>query len=184
MGDKNTGEMIALVNKEDRIVGYEKKLKVHQEGILHRAFSVVVINSQGQWLMHRRALDKYHSAGTWTNACCSHLTNGDAMAEASKKRLLAEMGIDAHPEFVESFHYRAELDNGLIENEIDHVFIARWDGDPDPDPGEVMDWKWMSPGEIEAQLAAASDNFSAWFPLIYKLLKPRLSNQSQPETEN
>jgi isopentenyl-diphosphate delta-isomerase len=172
MGKEDTSEMIALVDEKDRIVGYENKLKVHQEGLLHRAFSVVVINSKGQWLLHRRALDKYHSGGSWTNACCSHLTNGDAMAQASKKRLLGEMGIDAQPEFVTSFHYRAEFDNGLIENEIDHVYMVRWDGDPDPDPAEVMDWKWMSQEEIEVQLASGTENFSVWFPLIYKLLKP------------
>lgn len=184
MGKKDTGEKIAIVDKKDRVIGYENKLKVHQEGMLHRAFSVVVINSKGQWLMHRRALDKYHSAGSWTNACCSHLTNGDVMQQASKKRLLAEMGVDAHPEFVESFHYRAQFDNGLIENEIDHVFIARWDGNPDPDPDEVMDWKWMSQEEIEAQLASGAENFSVWFPFVYDLLKPRLSDQSQPETDD
>jgi isopentenyl-diphosphate delta-isomerase len=169
---------IALVDDHDRIVGYDDKLKVHREGILHRAFSVVVINGRGQWLLHRRALEKYHSGGSWTNTCCSHLTRGESMEEATRKRLLSEMGIRAHPEFIKSFHYRADFENGLIENEIDHVFVARWDGDPDPDPDEVMDWKWCHPDEIEEDLDARPEDFSAWFPMIYDLLKPVLSDPS------
>lgn len=171
-------DLIALVDEGDRIVGYENKLKVHQDGILHRAFSVVVINSAGQWLMHRRALEKYHSGGTWTNTCCSHLTPGESMEEATQHRLLAEMGIEAHPRFIQSFHYRAEFENGLVENEIDHIYIAYWDGDPDPDPGEVMDWKWSLPEQIEEELKNKPDEFSAWFPLVYNLLKPELLDQT------
>lgn len=169
---------IALVDDHDRIVGYDDKLKVHREGILHRAFSVVVVNGQGQWLLHRRAMDKYHSGGSWTNTCCSHLTRGESMEEATRERLLSEMGISALPVFVESFQYKAAFENGLIENEIDHVFIALWDGDPDPDPEEVMDWKWSHPEEIEEDLDARPEDFSAWFPMIYDLLKPVLLNPS------
>jgi len=169
---------IALVDEKDQITGYETKLKVHRGDLLHRAFSVVVINSEGHWLMHRRALDKYHSGGSWTNTCCSHLSQGESMEEATRKRLLAEMGIEANPEFIQAFHYRAELDKGLTENEIDHVYIARWDGIPDPDPREVMDWKWSTPEEIEEDLYRHPEEFSAWFPMIYELLKPILSDPS------
>jgi isopentenyl-diphosphate delta-isomerase len=178
MEKKKTDTLIALVDPQDQIVGYGDKLKVHREGTLHRAFSVVVINGKGQWLLHRRALEKYHSGGLWTNTCCSHLGEGESMQEAAHKRLKSEMGISAQPDFVDSFHYRASFDNGLIENEIDHVFIARWDGSPDPDPGEVMDWKWCSPEQIEEDLDARPEDFSAWFPMIYNLLKPVLSNPS------
>jgi len=178
MNSAKSHNRIALVDEADQIVGYEDKLLVHQRGLLHRAFSAVVINTKGQWLMHRRALDKYHSGGAWTNTCCSHLTQGESMAEATRNRLFAEMGIVANPEFIESFYYRAEFDNGLTENEIDHVFLARWDGDPDPDPGEVMDWKWSSPEEIEEALIKHPEEFSAWFPRIYQLLQPILSDQS------
>jgi isopentenyl-diphosphate delta-isomerase len=100
------------------------------------------------------------------------------MQEATQKRLLAEMGISAQPEFVDSFHYRAEFDNGLIENEIDHVYIARWEGEPDPDPEEVMDWKWCNPEEIEEDLNARPRDFSAWFPMVYDVLKPVLSKKA------
>jgi isopentenyl-diphosphate delta-isomerase len=178
MEREKANNLIALVDDQDNIIGYGDKLKVHQEGTLHRAFSVVVINEEGQWLLHRRALEKYHSGGSWTNTCCSHLTRGESMEEATRKRLLSEMGIKAEPEFVESFQYKAAFENGLIENEIDHVYIARWEGEPDPDPEEVMDWKWCDPKDIEEDLASRPEDFSAWFPMIYDLLKPVLSDHS------
>lgn len=175
---KAESTQIAIVDQDDNIVGYEDKLTVHQEGTLHRAFSVVVINSKGQWLLHRRAREKYHSGGSWTNTCCSHLSEGESMQEATQKRLLSEMGIDAKPEFLKSFQYRASFDNGLVENEIDHVYIANWNGDPDPDPEEVMDWKWCHPEEIEEDLDARPQEFSAWFPMVYDLLKPFVPQRS------
>jgi isopentenyl-diphosphate delta-isomerase len=178
MRDRREDHLIALVDKEDRIVGYEDKLKVHREALLHRAFSVVVINDKGQWLIHRRALQKYHSGGTWTNTCCSHLAKGQSIEEATRARLKSEMGIDADPVFVRSFHYRAEFDNGLTENEIDHIYRARWEGEPKPDPTEVMDWKWSYPGEIEKALAEHPEDFSAWFPMIYELLTSGESDQA------
>jgi isopentenyl-diphosphate Delta-isomerase len=179
MTQLQTYDKIALVNEQDEITGYGDKLQVHQEGVLHRAFSVVVINSKGEWLLHQRALVKYHSAGSWTNTCCSHLTQGESMEEATKKRLFSEMGIKAKPEFIKSFHYIANFDNGLTENEIDHVYIAHWDGAPKPDPEEVMDWKWSSPEEIEAELSARPEDFSAWFPMVYNLLTKHFSDLSQ-----
>jgi isopentenyl-diphosphate delta-isomerase len=185
MTDSGEDHLIALVDEDDRIIGYEDKLTVHQEGLLHRAFSVVVINSKGQWLMHRRALHKYHSAGSWTNTCCSHLLKGQDMQEAVRTRLLSEMGIKANPVFVDSFHYRAAFENGLTENEIDHVYTALWEGEPKPDPGEVMNWKWCDPAEIEKALDTYPEDFSAWFPLIYELLKNRSAlNQAQSESKN
>jgi len=184
MKDRRDENLIALVDEQDQIIGYEDKLKVHQEAMLHRAFSVVVINSKGQWLMHRRALQKYHSGGAWTNTCCSHLAKGQSMEEATKSRLKSEMGIEANPSFVRSFHYRADFDNGLTENEIDHVYLAHWEGVPRPDPKEVMDWKWRDPSEIEEDLANHPEDFSAWFPMIFELLTSEKSDQSQPEADN
>ena len=89
------------------------------------------------------------------------------------------MGILATPEFIESFHYEAKFENGLIENEIDHVYIAFWEGDPEPDPEEVMDWKWMDPEEIKADLKRRPQDYSAWFPLIFDKFSVLISEKTQ-----
>ena len=103
------------------------------------------------------------------------------MEEAVRTRLHSEMGIEARPEFVRSFHYRADFENGLTENEIDHVYVALWDGEPRPDPDEVMDWKWSDPGDIAKALDTYPEDFSAWFPLVYELLTSEESDQTQSE---
>ena len=72
-------ENIALVSHDDIVNGYSPKLLVHQQGLLHRAFSVVIFNSAGEILMQKRAATKYHSGGLWTNTCCSHLVEGKDM---------------------------------------------------------------------------------------------------------
>jgi isopentenyl-diphosphate delta-isomerase len=167
--------LIAVVDAADNITGYQDKMEVHLKGVLHRAFSVVVINNRGEWLIQRRAAGKYHSGGVWTNSCCSHLRQGEEMNIAAGERLRFEMGVDAQPLFTDRFHYTARFDNGLTENEIDHIYIARWDGVPVPHPDEVMDWRWMTPVMIAKELTAYPERWSAWFPSVFNIVTARES---------
>jgi isopentenyl-diphosphate delta-isomerase len=166
-------DLIAVVDAADKITGYQDKTEVHLKGLLHRAFSVVVINSRGEWLIQRRAAGKYHSGGVWTNSCCSHLRQGEEMNIAAGERLRFEMGVDAMPLYTDTFHYIARFDNGLTENEIDHIYVARWDGIPVPDPDEVMDWRWMTPAMIAIELTADPAGWSAWFPYIFDIVSAK-----------
>ena len=168
MADQN---LIAVVDTGDNIIGYKDKMEVHKKGLLHRAFSVVVINSSGEWLVQRRAAKKYHSAGLWANTSCSHLRDGEEMNSAVSERLRLEMGIDAKPYYAGTFHYIAQFDNGLTENEIDHIYVTRWDGVPVPNPAEVMDWRWMTTALIEKELSGNREKWSAWFPYIFDILQ-------------
>ncbi|MFN2379992.1 MAG: isopentenyl-diphosphate Delta-isomerase [Bacteroidales bacterium] len=162
--------LIAVVDAGDNITGYHDKIEVHRKGLLHRAFSVVVINGKGEWLIQRRAAGKYHSGGVWTNSCCSHLIQGKEMDVAARERLRFEMGVDAEPVYSETFHYIARFDNGLTENEIDHIYVARWDGIPMPDPDEVMEWRWMTPAMIAKELSGNPERWSAWFPRVFDIV--------------
>ena len=170
--------LIAVVDKADNITGYLDKMEVHRKGVLHRAFSVVVINSSGEWLIQRRAAGKYHSGGVWTNSCCSHLRQGEKMDIAARERLRFEMGVDAELLYNNTFHYTARFDNGLTENEIDHIYIARWDGIPVPDSDEVMDWRWMAPAIIAKELSDNPEGWSVWFPYLFDIVSGQvLKNQ-------
>lgn len=170
--------LIAVVDKADNITGYLDKMEVHRKGVLHRAFSVVVINSSGEWLIQRRAAGKYHSGGVWTNSCCSHLRQGEKMDIAARERLRFEMGVDAELLYNNTFHYTARFDNGLTENEIDHIYIARWDGIPVPDSDEVMDWRWMAPAIIAKELSDNPEGWSVWFPYLFDIVSEQvLKNQ-------
>ena len=83
---------LILVDEHDRPVGTCEKMEAHQKGLLHRAFSIFIFNRQGQMLLQQRALGKYHSGGSWTNACCSHPFPTEENREAALRRLQEEMG--------------------------------------------------------------------------------------------
>jgi len=137
-------QYIALVDSRDKIIGFEEKHLAHSKGLLHRAFSIIVFNRKGELLLQRRSLDKYHSSGLWANTCCSHLPKDSVMDEFIHKRLLDEMGFDCNLTFVTKFHYQVDFGDGMTENEIDHVFIGRFDGNLCTNPREVSDWKWVN----------------------------------------
>ena len=157
---------ITLVNEHDRIVGYEEKWKVHYDGLLHRAFSVLLFDSQGRLLLQRRALEKYHSGGLWTNTCCGHPNEGESIEAAAHRRLGEEMGFDCPFAFRYKFQYKATFENGLTEHEIDHIFVGTYEGDVVPNPEEVMDYRWVSYSELYADYTRNADLYTYWFGLI------------------
>jgi isopentenyl-diphosphate Delta-isomerase len=160
-------ERVVLVDENDAELGTLEKQRAHLEGRLHRALSVFVLNSRGEMLLQRRAAAKYHSGGLWTNACCSHPRPGEAVDEAARRRLREEMGIDCAPRPAFAFTYRADVGGGLVEHELDHVFLARHDGDPRPDPDEVDGWRWMALSDIAAELDEAPERFTPWFRMVF-----------------
>jgi len=159
-------DQVVLVDEQDRAVGTMEKMEAHRRGKLHRAFSILVYNSRGELLVHQRSASKYHSAGLWTNTCCSHPRPEENIRDAAARRLKEEMGIDANPEFLYSFIYQAAFDNGLIEHELDHVFRATFDGIPQANPKEVQAWRYVAIEDLQKEVAAAPDQFTHWFKLI------------------
>jgi len=153
---------VILVDENDNEIGTEEKLKAHQEGKLHRAFSIFVLNSKGQLLLQKRAKSKYHSGGLWTNTCCSHPSPGETLEKAVHRRLKEEIGFDCELKEIFSFTYKANFDNGLIEHEYDHVFIGNFDGEPAPNPEEVDEWKWVDLEELKKDIQENPDSYSYW----------------------
>jgi isopentenyl-diphosphate delta-isomerase len=156
-------DLVVLVDDDDVAVGTAGKLEAHQRGVKHRAISALVRNSKGEFLLQRRSAAKYHSAGQWTNACCSHPQPGESTADAAHRRLKEEMGFSCTlaPMFI--MHYRADVPGGLIENELVHVFGGTYDGRIVPDPAEVGEWKWVTREELEADLRANPEAYTVWF---------------------
>ncbi len=159
---------IAIVNKNDEIIGFQDKLYVHQVGILHRAFSIFIFNDKNEMLLQQRALSKYHSPGLWTNSCCSHAVEGEKFNKTIHSRLMEEVGMDCDLLFKFSFHYRFEFDNNLIENEIDHVYFGYYNDNPIPNPTEVNDYRWLSISEIRAEIQTNPENYTYWFKFIFE----------------
>ncbi|WKZ65126.1 MAG: isopentenyl-diphosphate Delta-isomerase [Flavobacteriales bacterium] len=174
-------ELVLLVNERDEPVGTMGKLRAHQEGALHRAFSVFLFDDQGRLLLQRRAAGKYHSPGLWTNTCCSHPRPEESVADAARRRLMEEMGIDTPVEHRFSFHYRADFDNGLIEHELDHVLFGRWSGDVRPNPEEVDDWTYIHLNELDAELTRHPERYTAWLRICWEQVREAL-RESAPTT--
>jgi len=159
-------EQVVLVDENDQVTGSMEKMEAHRRGLLHRAFSVVIFNSKGQVLLQKRSKQKYHSGGLWTNTCCSHPQPGEKMESAIRRKLKQEMGFDVPTQFAYKFTYRAEFENKLIENELDHVYVGQFDGDPSVNPAEVSDWRFASLEELQADSKANPNNYTYWFRLI------------------
>jgi isopentenyl-diphosphate Delta-isomerase len=142
-----------------------EKTEVHQKGLLHRAFSVFIFNDKGEMLLQRRAMDKYHSPGLWTNACCSHPRPGEDTLKAALRRLQEEMGISAELSHKASFIYKTEFGNGLTEHEFDHVFTGTINTDPVINRSEVMEFIWKDVVEIKRALKTSPENYTTWFKI-------------------
>lgn len=154
---------IPLVNEKDEIIGHGEKLDVHSKGLLHRAFSILIFNKNKQMLLHQRAFSKYHSGGLWTNACCGHPNEGEGIEMAIHRRLLEEMGFDCDLTYAFTLRYRANLDKGLVENEIDHVYVGQYDGHFEVNPDEVADYRWVEVSVLLNEIENYPANFTVWF---------------------
>ena len=166
-----TEEFVILVDQKDHEVGQMEKLAAHEGGFLHRAFSVCVFNSRQELLLQQRDWGKYHSAGLWTNTCCSHPRPGESLGNAVHRRLQEEMGFDCEVQEIFHMQYCLPFSNGLTEHEYDHVFIGISDQLPKPNQDEVAGWQYMSLTEITTALEVHSNLFTDWFQLMFDQLK-------------
>ena len=169
-------EKVVLVDKEDFQLGLMPKLQAHRKGVLHRAFSVFVFNSSKLLLLQKRSSLKYHSPGLWTNTCCSHQRDGESTVDAAKRRLNEEMGLNVDLKETFSFIYKANLENGLIEHEFDHVLVGFTDFNPKINTNEVEDWKWIDLSFLELDLDKNPNIYTEWFKIIFKRVKGYIEN--------
>lgn len=167
MGNKKE-ENVVLVNQLDEEIGLMPKMEAHEKAILHRAFSVFIMNKNGETMLQQRAQHKYHSPSLWTNTCCSHQRQGETNLEAGKRRLQEEMGFKTDLKELFWFIYKAPFDNGLTEHELDHVMIGYYDDLPVINKDEVADWKWMSPAKIKKDIMDNPQTYTVWFKIIFE----------------
>ena len=164
-------EEVILVNKKDIQLGLMPKMEAHRKGVLHRAFSVFIFKSSRELLIQKRSSQKYHSPGLWTNTCCSHQRDGESTIDAANRRLNEEMGLNADLKEIFSFIYKANLKNGLIEHEFDHVLVGYTDLSPIINIKEVEDWKWVDLSILEHEIDKNPNIYTEWFKIIFKRVK-------------
>ena len=161
-------EAIVLTDEWDHVVGPGSKIAAHRgTGAYHRAFSVLLFDSQKRLLLQRRASDKVTFPDVWANSCCSHPLHSDEEMEeanaigskrAAVRKLEQELGIAPGQVPLDSFHfitkmrYSARMNETWTEREIDHILVIQADVDLDPNPNEISEIKWVSEEELEAML--------------------------------
>jgi len=174
-------EQVILVDKNDQPIGTMPKMEAHEKALLHRAFSVFVMNGKGETMLQQRAAHKYHSPLLWTNTCCSHQRVGESNIEAGKRRLQEEMGFVTELEELFSFTYKAAFDNGLTEHEFDHVMIGSFEGTPNINPDEVADWQWVKPEDVKIDIENNPEKYTAWFKIIFEKFYDHLTQNAGNE---
>jgi len=166
---------VILVDSNDREIGTMEKMEAHRKALLHRAISVFICNSKGEWLLQRRSLNKYHSGGLWTNTCCSHPYPEETVLEAAERRLMQEMGIDCPLDEIFSFIYKESLDNELSEHELDHVFLGISNEIPEINNKEVLEYKYVFYKDLALDIVNNPDNYTVWFKKIHQRVYKSIS---------
>lgn len=160
---------VILVDEHDVEVGTSEKLKAHQEGLLHRAFSIFIFNSKNELLIQQRAHEKYHSGGLWTNTCCSHPFPNMDLVDCARDRLCEEMGLRVDELVVKNhFIYKAEFSNGLVEHELDYILVGYTNENPVLNPEEAQNFKWISLEDLKADIKLNPHLFTFWLKEIFK----------------
>ena len=160
-------ENVILVNHNDEQIGLMPKMEAHEKAVLHRAFSVFVLNDKNEIMLQQRANQKYHSPLLWTNTCCSHQRDGETNIQAGTRRLFEEMGFETGLKELFHFIYKAPFDNGLTEHELDHVMIGYYNEEPKINPDEVESWKWMSIEDVAKDIQLQPEIYTVWFKIIF-----------------
>ncbi|MFL6798280.1 MAG: isopentenyl-diphosphate Delta-isomerase [Xanthobacteraceae bacterium] len=161
-------EQLILVDEKNRATGAAGKTAVHRQGLLHRAFSIFIVDERGRLVLQQRNPQKYHSGGLWANSCCGHPRPGERTLAAAQRRLDEELGVSCPLSFGFFSRYRTELDNGMHENEFVYVYFGKLAGEPRPHPAEVAEVDFVSCDEIGQRISRDPDAFTFWFKHYFR----------------
>jgi len=160
-------DALILVDEADRSLGFLSKKLCHEgQGVLHRAFSLLIFNESGELLIQQRAASKRLWPMYWSNSCCSHPYGDETMETATQRRLNEELGIHCPLHFLFKFQYQAQFDATGAENELCSVFVGRCREPVQANSDEIHDWRWIDPGALHREIAVdKGGTFTPWFKL-------------------
>ena len=170
-------DLLILVDSLDREIGFCEKTPAHAAPLLHRAFSVFLVDASGRLLLQKRAAGKYHSGGLWANSCCSHPRRGEALMDAAHRRLQEELGVDCPLAEIGSFVYCHRFADDLFEYEYDHVLIGCFDGPVSPNPEEIETTAWCAQQTLLDALRCHPERFAPWFLTAAPMVLAHLQKQ-------
>jgi isopentenyl-diphosphate Delta-isomerase len=160
-------DALILVDEADRSLGFLSKKLCHEgQGVLHRAFSLLIFNESGELLIQQRAASKRLWPMYWSNSCCSHPCGDETMETATRRRLYEELGIHCPLHFLFKFQYQAQFDATGAENELCSVFVGRCREPIKANSDEIHDWRWIDLKALNREIAVDKvGTFTPWFKL-------------------
>jgi len=159
-------DALILVDAADREVGHLSKARCHDgQGVLHRAFSLLIFNEAGELLLQQRAPSKRLWPLFWSNSCCSHPRRAESMEAATRRRLYEELGLSCPLQFLYKFQYQAQFESVGSEQELCSVYIGLCREPLRIDSNEIMAWRWIRPQDLESELAVTPEKFTPWFKM-------------------
>jgi isopentenyl-diphosphate delta-isomerase len=161
-------EQLILVDESNRAAGSAGKTTVHRRGLLHRAFSIFVVDDRARILLQQRNPKKYHSGGLWANSCCGHPRPGERTVAAARRRLEEELGASCPLSFGFFTRYKSDLDRGMQENELVYVYFGRLRDQTQPDTAEVVDLIWLSWDAVSQRVVRKPSAFTVWFKHYFR----------------
>jgi isopentenyl-diphosphate delta-isomerase len=168
----SVSEQLILVDEQDRELGFKSKGECHSgAGLLHRAFSVFVFNSDNELLLQKRSGTKPLWPNYWSNTCCSHPRRGESMEQAVSRRLSQELGFTCPVRFLYKFKYQAQFGPVGAEHEFCWVYYGRYDGAVDVNVSEIADWRFVGVDALDRELAAAPEAFTPWFKMEWEHIR-------------
>ena len=163
---------LILVDKYDNIIGYKNKNECHKEnGILHRAFSIYIIDDNDKILIQKRSKNKLLWPLYWSNSCCSHPRKNEMYEEAARRRIEEELGFTTYLNFLLKFEYQANYLNIGSENEICAIFIGQYKGKIKPNLEEIAEYKWIDIEELKMDIFKNPNKYTPWFKIGLNKLK-------------
>ena len=175
-------EPLILVDSDDLEVGFLDKAACHDgDGLLHRAFSVFIVNTQGELLIHQRAANKRLWPNYWSNSCCSHPRRGESMQEAVARRLEEELGLSTELQYLYKFEYQADYHDVGSEHELCWIYAGRTQAQPMINTTEIRDWRWVDRATLSAELAQHSERFTPWFHMEFGRIERDFPHALEPK---
>jgi isopentenyl-diphosphate Delta-isomerase len=168
-------EDLILVDEHNRAIGRAEKWTVHQQALLHRAFSIFLVERDGRLLLQRRSRAKYHSGGLWANSCCGHPRPGETTLRAARRRLGEELGATSALRFAFQARYCTGLPNGLTENEIVYVYFGVAPRVLAPNPAEVSEVSRLSLDELRKDIRLHPRRYAYWLRYYFEKHYPAIA---------
>ncbi len=169
-----TEEFVILVDGNDNPIGREEKVRCHlPNGKLHRAFTVLLLDSDGRLVLTKRAKEKMLWPGKWDGTFASHPREGETYVSSAERRMPEELGTGGKLDYLHKFEYHVPYKDIGSENEVcaTLIGIAREPGKLLNIEGEVDEIKLISARDLLSEINENPEIYCPWMLIALEFLE-------------